>query len=34
MLQRKRHRVALKRRRAEKVKDEAAQYAKLLAQRQ
>jgi small subunit ribosomal protein S6e len=34
MLQRKRHRVALKRRRAEKAKEEAAQYAKLLAQRQ
>jgi small subunit ribosomal protein S6e len=34
MLQRKRHRVALKRRRAEKRKQEAAEYAKLLAQRQ
>jgi len=34
MLQRKRHRVALKRRRAEKRKHEAAEYAKLLAQRQ
>jgi len=34
MLQRKRHRIALKRRRAEKAKEEAAQYAKLLAQRQ
>jgi len=34
MLQRKRHRVALKRRRAEKRKHEAADYAKLLAQRQ
>jgi len=34
MLQRKRHRVALKRRRAEKSKHEAAEYAKLLAQRQ
>jgi len=34
MLQRKRHRIALKRRRAEKAKGEAADYAKLLAQRQ
>jgi len=34
MLQRKRHRIALKRRRAEKVKSEAADYAKLLAMRQ
>jgi len=34
MLQRKRHRVALKRRRTEKRKTEAADYAKLLAQRQ
>jgi len=34
MLQRKRHIVALKRRRAEKNKSEAAVYAKLLAQRQ
>jgi len=34
MLQRKRHRVALKRRRAEKHKHEAADYAKLLATRQ
>jgi small subunit ribosomal protein S6e len=34
MLQRKRHIVALKRRRAEKRKHEAAEYAKLLAQRQ
>jgi len=34
MLQRKRHRIALKRRRAEKAKEEASQYAKLLAQRQ
>jgi len=34
MLQRKRHRLALKRRRAEKRKHEAAEYAKLLAQRQ
>jgi len=34
MLQRKRHRIALKRRRAEKRKHEAAEYAKLLAQRQ
>jgi len=34
MLQRKRHRVALKRRRAEKGKHEAAEYAKLLALRQ
>jgi len=34
MLQRKRHIVALKRRRAEKKKHEAAEYAKLLAQRQ
>jgi len=34
MLQRKRHRVALKRRRADKRKTEAAEYAKLLAQRQ
>jgi len=34
MLQRKRHRVALKRRRAEKGKQEAAEYAKLLALRQ
>jgi len=34
MLQRKRHRVALKRRRAEKAKHDAADYAKLLAQRQ
>jgi len=34
MLQRKRHRVALKRRRAEKRKHEAADYAKLLALRQ
>jgi len=34
MLQRKRHRVALKRRRAEKRKHEAGEYAKLLAQRQ
>jgi len=33
MLQRKRHIVALKRRRAEKRKHEAAEYAKLLAQR-
>jgi len=33
MLQRKRHRVALKRRRAEKRKHEAADYAKLLALR-
>jgi len=34
MLQRKRHIIALKRRRAEKRKHEAAEYAKLLAQRQ
>jgi len=34
VLQRKRHRIALKRRRAEKSKVEAAAYAKLLAQRQ
>jgi len=34
MLQRKRHIVALKRRRGEKRKHEAAEYAKLLAQRQ
>jgi len=34
MLQRKRHRVALKRRRTEKRKTEASDYAKLLAQRQ
>jgi len=34
MLQRKRHRVALKRRRGEKRKQEAAEYAKLLAIRQ
>jgi len=34
MLQRKRHRVALKRRRAEKRKHEAGEYAKLLAIRQ
>jgi len=34
MLQRKRHRLALKRRRGEKRKHEAAEYAKLLAQRQ
>jgi len=33
-LQRKRHKVALKRRRAEKAKSEAADYAKLLASRQ
>jgi len=33
-LQRKRHKVALKRRRAEKAKSEAADYAKLLATRQ
>ncbi len=34
MLQRKRHRVALKRRRAEKNRQAAAEYAKILAQRQ
>jgi len=34
MLQRKRHRVALKRRRGERRKVEAAEYAKLLALRQ
>ena len=33
VLQRKRARLALKRRRAEKKKDDAAEYAKLLAQR-
>uniref|UniRef100_A0A4D5R9R5 40S ribosomal protein S6 n=1 Tax=Scolopendra viridis TaxID=118503 RepID=A0A4D5R9R5_SCOVI len=33
VLQRKRHRLALKKRRAQKRKDEAAEYAKLLAQR-
>lgn len=33
MLQRKRHRLALKRKRAQKRKDEAADYARLLAQR-
>ncbi|XP_042910314.1 small ribosomal subunit protein eS6 isoform X2 [Parasteatoda tepidariorum] len=33
MLQRKRHRIALKRKRAQKRKDEAADYARLLAQR-
>merc|ERR1711893_276878 len=34
MLQRKRHRMALKRRRAEKNRQAAAEYAKILAQRQ
>jgi len=34
MLQRKRHRVAIKRRRVEKNKQAAAEYAKILAQRQ
>merc|ERR1719337_386194 len=34
MLQRKRHRLALKRRRAEKNRQAAAEYAKILAQRQ
>jgi len=34
MLQRKRHRVAIKRRRAEKNRQAAAEYAKVLAQRQ
>merc|ERR1712113_1217835 len=34
MLQRKRHRVALKRRRAEKNRQATAEYAKILAQRQ
>jgi small subunit ribosomal protein S6e len=34
MLQRKRHRVAIKRRRAEKNRQAAAEYAKILAQRQ
>lgn len=34
MLQRKRHRMALKRRRAEKTRQAAAEYAKVLAQRQ
>jgi len=34
VLQRKRHRIALKRRRAEKRKDQAKEFAKLLAQRQ
>ena len=34
MLQRKRHRVALKRRRAEKNRQAGAEYAKILAQRQ
>jgi small subunit ribosomal protein S6e len=34
MLQRKRHRVALKRRRSEKNRQAAAEYAKILAQRQ
>jgi len=33
MLQRKRHRLAMKKRRSQKRKDEAANYAKLLAQR-
>jgi len=33
MLQRKRHRLALKKRRTQKRKDDAAEYAKLLAQR-
>ncbi|XP_023215567.1 small ribosomal subunit protein eS6 [Centruroides vittatus] len=33
MLQRKRHRLALKRKRAQKRKDQAAEYARLLAQR-
>merc|ERR1711893_32188 len=33
VLQRKRHRIALKRRRASKKRDDAAEYAKLLAQR-
>merc|ERR1712226_931209 len=34
MLQRKRHRIAIKRRRAEKNRQAAAEYAKILAQRQ
>ena len=34
MLQRKRHRLALKRRRAEKNRQATAEYAKILAQRQ
>merc|ERR1712036_130046 len=34
MLQRKRHRLALKRKRAEKNRQAAAEYAKILAQRQ
>ena len=34
MLQRKRHRLAIKRRRAEKNRQAAAEYAKILAQRQ
>merc|ERR1719178_248167 len=34
MLQRKRHRLALKRRRCEKNRQAAAEYAKILAQRQ
>ena len=34
MLQRKRHRIALKRRRSEKNRQATAEYAKILAQRQ